>query len=144
MNVWCHWWTHGVALVRLCDSGYRSMRNKSRKEHGWLYCVNRVDYGRGSGLEAGLCKLNKQTRQRRLQEQTETMRNIETLRLTVIQSDVSCDVWFDVWCDVFFVVTVRGKVGPILNIIPACRTRRFCGWLSTTSHNCDHHSHSQY
>jgi hypothetical protein len=27
--------------------------------------------------------------------------------------------------------SVRGKVGPILNIIPACRTRRFCGRLST-------------
>jgi hypothetical protein len=40
--------------------------------------------------------------------------------------------------------TVRGKVGPILDIIPACRTRRFCGQLSTTSRDCDHNGHSQY
>jgi hypothetical protein len=32
-----------------------------------------------------------------------------------------------------FLEAVRGSVGPILNIIPACRTRRFCGRLSTTS-----------
>jgi hypothetical protein len=40
--------------------------------------------------------------------------------------------------------SVRGMCGPILNIIPACRTWRFCGWLSTTSHDCDHHGHSHY
>jgi hypothetical protein len=40
--------------------------------------------------------------------------------------------------------SVRGMCGPILNIIPACRTRRFCGRLSTTSRDCDHNGHSQY
>jgi hypothetical protein len=41
-------------------------------------------------------------------------------------------------------VSVRGDVGPVLDIIPACRTRRFCGRLSTTSHDCDHNGHSHY
>jgi hypothetical protein len=41
-------------------------------------------------------------------------------------------------------ITVRGMCGPILNIIPACRTRRFCGQLSTTSCDCDRYGHSQY
>jgi hypothetical protein len=70
-----HWWTHGVALVRLWDSEHGSMRIKWKKEHGQLYCVNRADYGCGGGPEAGLCKLIKQEWQRQLQEQTETMRN---------------------------------------------------------------------
>jgi hypothetical protein len=52
------------------------MRNKWMKEHRQLYCVNRADYGHGGGLEAGLCKLNRQEWQRQLQEQTETMRNM--------------------------------------------------------------------
>jgi hypothetical protein len=39
---------------------------------------------------------------------------------------------------------VRGVCGPVLDIIPACRTRRFCGRLSTTSCDCDHNGHSQY
>jgi hypothetical protein len=43
------WWTRGVALVRFWDSGRGSMRNKWKKEHGQLYCVNRADYGRGGG-----------------------------------------------------------------------------------------------
>jgi hypothetical protein len=30
-------------------------------------------------------------------------------------------------------VIVRGNGGPILDIIPACRTQRFCGQLSSTS-----------
>jgi hypothetical protein len=38
----------------------------------------------------------------------------------------------------------KGKCGgPIFNIISACRTQRFCGRLSTTSHDCDHNGHSQ-
>jgi hypothetical protein len=69
------WWTGGVALVRLWDSARGSTRNKWKKEHGRLYCIKGADYGRGSGLKAGLCKLNRQERRRRLQEQTETMRN---------------------------------------------------------------------
>jgi hypothetical protein len=28
MNVWCHWWTCGVDLVRLYDSECRSTSNK--------------------------------------------------------------------------------------------------------------------
>jgi hypothetical protein len=42
------------------------------------------------------------------------------------------------------VVPVRGGFGPILDLISACRTRRFCGRLSTTSCDCDHNGHSQY
>jgi hypothetical protein len=38
----------------------------------------------------------------------------------------------------------KGKCWPNLNIIPACRTRRFCGQLSTTSRDCDHNGHSQF
>jgi hypothetical protein len=46
-----------------------------KKEHERLYCVNGADYGCGGGPEAGLCKLNRQERQRRLQEWMETMRS---------------------------------------------------------------------
>jgi hypothetical protein len=38
----------------------------------------------------------------------------------------------------------KGKCGPILDIISACRTGRFCSQLSTTSRDCDHNGHSQY
>jgi hypothetical protein len=75
MNGRRHWWTHGVALVRLWDSGRGSTRNKWKKEHGRLYCVKGADYGHGGGLKAGLCKLNRQEWWRRLQERTETMRS---------------------------------------------------------------------
>jgi hypothetical protein len=51
------------------------MRNKRKKGCGQLYCIKGADYGRGSGLKAGLCKLNRQEWQRRLQEWTEMMRN---------------------------------------------------------------------
>jgi hypothetical protein len=51
-------------------------KERMKKEHGWLYCVNRVDYGHGGSPEAGLCKLNRQERWRQLQEWTEMMRNI--------------------------------------------------------------------
>jgi hypothetical protein len=40
--------------------------------------------------------------------------------------------------------SVRGEIGPMLNIISACRTQRFCGRLSTTSRDCDHNTHSSY
>jgi hypothetical protein len=70
-----HWWTHGVALVRLWDSGCESTRNKQKKECGRLYCINGADYGCGGGPKAGLCKLNRQEWWRRLQEQTEMMRS---------------------------------------------------------------------
>jgi hypothetical protein len=40
------------------------------------------------------------------------------------------------WC--------KRKCWPNLNIIPACRTRRFCSRLPTTSRDCDHNGHSQY
>jgi hypothetical protein len=30
MSSRCHWWTHGVALVRLWDSGHRSTRERTR------------------------------------------------------------------------------------------------------------------
>jgi hypothetical protein len=70
-----HWWTRGVALVRLWDSGRGSMRNEWKKERGRLYCINRADYGRGGSPEAGLCKLNRQERRRRLQERMDTMRS---------------------------------------------------------------------
>jgi hypothetical protein len=46
-----------------------------KKEHGRLYCVKGADYGRGGGLKAGLCILNRQERWRRLQERTEMMTN---------------------------------------------------------------------
>jgi hypothetical protein len=36
----------------------------------------RADYGHGGGLEAGLCKLNRQEWWRQLQEQMEMMRNV--------------------------------------------------------------------
>jgi hypothetical protein len=39
---------------------------------------------------------------------------------------------------------VRGEVGPVLDIISDCRTRRLCSHLSTTSHDCDHNGHSNY
>jgi hypothetical protein len=68
-----HWWTHGVALVRLWDSGCGSTRNKWKKECRRLYCVNGADYGRGGGSEAGLCKLNRQEQWRWLQERMEMM-----------------------------------------------------------------------
>jgi hypothetical protein len=74
MNVWCRWWTRGVALVRLWDSGHGSTRNKWKKERGRLYCIKGADYGRGSSPKAGLCILNRQVRQTRLQERTETVR----------------------------------------------------------------------
>jgi hypothetical protein len=45
------------------------------KEHKRLYCINGADYRRGSGLKAGLCRLNRQEWQRRLQERTEMMRS---------------------------------------------------------------------
>jgi hypothetical protein len=48
------------------------------------------------------------------------------------------------WGRAGYVVGVRGMCGPILNIIPACRTQRFCGRLSTPSCDCDHNGHSQY
>jgi hypothetical protein len=70
-----HLWTRGVALVGLWDSGCRSTRNKWKKECRQFYCVNRADYGYGGGPKAGLCKLNRQERWRRLQEQTEMMRS---------------------------------------------------------------------
>jgi hypothetical protein len=35
-----------------------------------------MDYGHGGGLRAGLCRLNRQERRRRLQERTETMRSV--------------------------------------------------------------------
>jgi hypothetical protein len=73
MSGWCHWWTRGVALVRLWDSARRSTRNKWKKERGRLYCIKGADYGRGGGPKAGLCILNRQERRRRLQERTETM-----------------------------------------------------------------------
>jgi hypothetical protein len=69
------WWTGGVALVRLWDSACGSTRNKWKKEHRRLYCVNGADYGRGSSPKAGLCKLNRQEWRRQLQERTETMRS---------------------------------------------------------------------
>jgi hypothetical protein len=47
-----------------------------KKEHGRLYCVKGADYGRGGSPKAGLCILNRQERQRRLQERTETMRSM--------------------------------------------------------------------
>jgi hypothetical protein len=47
-----------------------------KKEHRQLYYVNKADYGHGDGLEAGLCKLNKQERWRWLQERMEMMRNM--------------------------------------------------------------------
>jgi hypothetical protein len=75
MSGGCRWWTRGVALVRLWDSGCGSTRNKWKKGRGRLYCVNRADYGCGGGPKAGLCKLNRQERWRRLQERTETMRS---------------------------------------------------------------------
>jgi hypothetical protein len=75
MNGRRRWWTGGVALVRLWDSARGSTRNKWKKECGRLYCVKGADYGRGGGPKAGLCKLNRQERRRRLQEWTETMRN---------------------------------------------------------------------
>jgi hypothetical protein len=75
MSGGCHWWTHGAALVRLWDSGRGSMRNKWKKGHRRLYCINRADYGHGGGLKAGLCKLNRQEWRRWLQERTETMRS---------------------------------------------------------------------
>jgi hypothetical protein len=54
------WWTRGVALVRLWDSGRGSMRKKWKKERGRLYCINGADYGCGGGPKAELCKLNRQ------------------------------------------------------------------------------------
>jgi hypothetical protein len=72
MSGGCRWWTHGVALVRFWDPGHESMRNKWKTEYGQLYCINGADYGHGSGLEAGLCKLNRQEQRRRLQERMET------------------------------------------------------------------------
>jgi hypothetical protein len=63
-----HWWTGEVVLVRLWDYSRGSTRNKWKKEHGQLYCINGADYGRGSGPKAGLCKLNRQEWQRQLQE----------------------------------------------------------------------------
>jgi hypothetical protein len=69
------WWTHGVALVRLWDSGRGSTRNKWKKECRRLYCINGADYRCGGGPEAGLCKLNRQKRRRRLQERTEMIMN---------------------------------------------------------------------
>jgi hypothetical protein len=77
------WWTCGVALVRLWDSAHGSTRNKWKKECRRLYYIKGADYGRGSGLKAGLCKLNRQERWRQLQERTEMMRSafLETLRL---------------------------------------------------------------
>jgi hypothetical protein len=60
MNGRHHWWTGGVALVRLWDSAHGSTRNKWKKGCRQLYCINRADYGCGGGLEAGLCKLNRQ------------------------------------------------------------------------------------
>jgi hypothetical protein len=60
------------------------------KECGRLYCINRADYGHGGSLEVGLCKLNRQTQRRQLQEWTETAsgadgdneEHVETRRLT--------------------------------------------------------------
>jgi hypothetical protein len=53
-----------------------------KKERGQLYCIKGVDYGHGGGPKAGLCILNRQERQRRLQERmemmTNTFRNSET------------------------------------------------------------------
>jgi hypothetical protein len=69
------WWTRGVALVGLWDSGRGSTRNKWKKGHRQLYCINGADYGHGSGLEAGLCILNRQEWRRQLQEWTEMMRS---------------------------------------------------------------------
>jgi hypothetical protein len=75
MSRQCCWWTHGVALVRLWDSACGSTKNKWKKEHRQLYCVKGADYGHGGGPKAGLCRLNRQERQRRPQERTEMMRN---------------------------------------------------------------------
>jgi hypothetical protein len=47
-----------------------------KKECGQLYCIKGADYGHGGGPKAGLCKLNRQEQQRRLQEQMETMRSV--------------------------------------------------------------------
>jgi hypothetical protein len=44
-----------------------------KKERGQLYCIKGADYERGGGPKAGLCKLNRQERRRRLQERMETM-----------------------------------------------------------------------
>jgi hypothetical protein len=43
-----------------------------------------------------------------------------------------------------FDVTVRGEVGPVLDIISDCRTQGLCSHLSTTSRDCDHNGHSNY
>jgi hypothetical protein len=75
MNGRCRWWTGGVALVRLWDSACGRMRNKWKKEHRQLHCIKGADYGCGGGLKAGLCKLNRQEKRRRLQERTKMMRN---------------------------------------------------------------------
>jgi hypothetical protein len=53
MSSRCCWWTCGVALVGLWDSGHRSMRNKRKKEHTRHYCVKGADYGCGGGLKVG-------------------------------------------------------------------------------------------
>jgi hypothetical protein len=45
------------------------------KECRRLYCIKGTDYGHGGSPKAGLCILNRQERQRRLQERTETMMN---------------------------------------------------------------------
>jgi hypothetical protein len=64
-----------------------------KKERGRRYCVKGADYGRGGGLKAGLCKLNRQERRRRLQERMEMMRNTfrnsetDWKRLLSMQSD---------------------------------------------------------
>jgi hypothetical protein len=59
----------------LWDSAHGSTRNKWKRERRQRYCVKGADYGRGGGPKAGLCKLNRQERRRRLQERTETMMN---------------------------------------------------------------------
>jgi hypothetical protein len=70
------------------------------------------------------------------------------------KEDVVGGVWHDLHLKIYVNVikgeanvaeaAVRGKVGPILELIPACRTRRFCGRLTTTSRDCDHNGHSHY
>jgi hypothetical protein len=46
-----------------------------KKERRQLYCIKGADYGRGGSPKARLCILNRQERQRQLQERTETMMN---------------------------------------------------------------------
>jgi hypothetical protein len=51
------------------------LQEQMKKEHRQLYYVNGADYGCGGGLDAGLCKLNRQEWWRWLQEQIETIRS---------------------------------------------------------------------